>query len=118
MGGELAGPPTGVRTADPGGDPVDHLALDHLADQYPGGPVLRGAGYRSTRDVTGLPPRVADAARPSLAAAGHLGGPVAGRARAAFVDGTHLTRVTATAVTAAPAAVAVTLLLRRPDSGR
>ncbi|MGV9263133.1 MFS transporter [Kitasatospora sp. NPDC003701] len=73
-----------------------------------------GAGYRSSLDVTGLPPQLADAARSSLAAAAQIGGPVAEHARAAFVDGMHLTLFTG-AGAAALAAVAVALLLRRPD---
>ncbi len=69
------------------------------------------AGYRGHVDVTGLPPRVADAARSSLAAASRLGPPVADRARTAFVDAMHLTVLTAAGVVAL-AALAVALLLR------
>ncbi|MFJ3789490.1 MFS transporter [Kitasatospora sp. NPDC090091] len=75
-----------------------------------------GAGYRAGLDVTGLPPQVADAARSSLAAASHFGGPVAEHARAAFVDGMHVTLLTG-AGAALLAAAAVAVLLRRSAGG-
>ncbi|MFD0277679.1 MFS transporter [Kitasatospora sp. NPDC127111] len=76
---------------------------------------LLSAGYRGHLDVTGLPPRAAEAARSSLAAAARIGGPVGEHARTAFVDGMRLTLLTGAGV-AALAAVAVALLLRRPGA--
>lgn len=72
---------------------------------------LLSATYRDHLSLPGLPDRVAEAARSSLAAAHAVGGPVSGRATTAFVDGMHLALLGAAAA-AALAAVAVALLLR------
>lgn len=72
---------------------------------------LLSAAYRDHLSLPGLPQQVADAARSSLAAAHAIGGPVSGRATAAFVDGMHLALLSAAAA-AVLAAVAVAALLR------
>src|ERR1700710_1734116 len=66
--------------------------------------------YRSHLSLPGVPAAVADKARDSLAVAAHIGGPVAGHANSAFIDGFH-TAFFAAAATAVLAAIAVALLL-------
>ncbi|MFG2307299.1 MFS transporter [Streptomyces sp. NPDC048566] len=72
---------------------------------------LLSATYRDHLSLPGLPDRVAEAARSSLAAAHTVGGPVADRATTAFVDGMHVALLGA-AGAALLAAVAVAVLLR------
>jgi EmrB/QacA subfamily drug resistance transporter len=65
--------------------------------------------YRSNLTLPGLPANVVDKARNSLAIATHLGGPVATRANAAFVDGIQ-TALFAAAGTVLIAAIVVAVL--------
>ncbi|WP_250399254.1 MFS transporter [Streptomyces cellostaticus] len=75
---------------------------------------ILSAAYRDRLDLTGQPPQIVDAARSSLAAANAIGGPVADRARAAFVDGMQFALLGSSAA-ALLAMAAVALLLRRPE---
>lgn len=74
------------------------------------------ATYRGHLDLTGVPPRVAEAAHSSLAGAAAAGGPVLRQAQDAFTTGLHAS-LFGGAVTALVTAVAVALLLRRRDPG-
>jgi EmrB/QacA subfamily drug resistance transporter len=62
-----------------------------------------------------VPTSVLDQARDSLAVAAHIGGPVASRANAAFIDGFHLAFYAASGA-AVVAAIAVAILLPRRDA--
>ena len=75
------------------------------------------AVYRANLSLPGLPASVVDKARNSLAIAAHLGGPVADKANAAFVDGVH-TALFAAGGTVLLAAVIVAVLTPkgRPES--
>ncbi|MFG2639122.1 MFS transporter [Streptomyces sp. NPDC048362] len=72
---------------------------------------MLSASYRSHLHLVHAPRPVVETARSSLAAAHAIGGPVAQRARGAFVDGMH-TALLGGAAAAALAAVAVALLIR------
>lgn len=72
------------------------------------------ATYRTHVDVTGLPLRLADTVKGSYALASHLGGPIAGRAHAGFVDAMHIALLTAAGAALAAAAL-VTVILARND---
>jgi len=79
---------------------------------------LLTATYRSHLSLPGVPAAVAGPARDSFGVAAHLGGPVAGHAREAFVSGLHVALLVG-AGAALVAAVAVALLLApgRPGAG-
>ncbi|MGX7681772.1 MFS transporter [Jatrophihabitans sp. DSM 45814] len=71
--------------------------------------------YRSHLTLPGLPSAIADKAKDSLAVAAHLGGPVAAKANAAYVDGMHVAFFAA-AGAAVLAAVLVMILLPPRDA--
>jgi EmrB/QacA subfamily drug resistance transporter len=71
--------------------------------------------YRGHLAVPGAPAAVIDKARDSLAIAAHIGGPVAAKANAAFVDGFHIAFFAAAGI-AVGAAFAVAILLPRRDA--
>jgi EmrB/QacA subfamily drug resistance transporter len=80
------------------------------------GSVLQSV-YRSHLELPGLPASAAERARPSLGAATHLGPQVQHAAQQAFVDGMQVAFLYGSVV-AVLAAVAVSVLLRRPRSSR
>ncbi len=71
--------------------------------------------YRNHLTVPGTPAAVIDKARDSLAVASRMGGPVAAKANAAFIDGFHLAFFAAGGA-AILAAIAVAILLPRRDA--
>ena len=75
------------------------------------------AGYQSHLHLTQLSAAQAAAARSSVAVATRLGGPVAGQARAAFIDGLHLALLISAGIVTA-AAVTTAALLRSRDEGK
>jgi EmrB/QacA subfamily drug resistance transporter len=76
------------------------------------------AVYRANLSLPGLPANVVDKARNSLAIAAHIGGPVADKANAAFVDGIHTALFAAAgAVLLAAIVVAILTPKRQPDAG-
>ena len=75
---------------------------------------ILAAGYRSNIDSSGLPAPVAEKARISIAVASKMGGPVADKGQAAFVDGMH-SAFTFGAVVAIVAAGTIAFLLRHGE---
>lgn len=73
---------------------------------------LLTAAYRSDLHLTGVPPKVAEAAESSLAGAAAAGGAVLHQAQDAFITGLHAA-LFGGAITAVVTAVAVAILLRR-----
>lgn len=73
---------------------------------------LLTAAYRSDLHLTGVPPKVAEAAESSLAGAVAAGAAVLQQAQDAFITGLHVA-LFGGAITAIVTAIAVTILLRR-----
>jgi EmrB/QacA subfamily drug resistance transporter len=71
---------------------------------------IMSALYRGHLSLPGLPEPVVNAARGSIAAAAHIGGPVAQRANTAFLDGVHAAFYVAAAAAVVTAAIVAVLL--------
>jgi MFS family permease len=121
MGAAMTPATSAITRALPASQQGVASAMNDLAREVGGalgiaviGSVLTAA-YRDNLALPGLPAALADKARESLAVAAHIGGPVAGSAHAAFVDGLHLALLVGAAA-ALLAAIVVGVLLPRGDT--
>ena len=73
--------------------------------------------YSSHLDLAGVPGRIAETVKGSVAAASHLGGSISEHANTAFVTAMHVALLTAAGVALAAAVAVVVLLARRTQLG-
>lgn len=122
MGSAMTTATTNITDALPNAQQGIASAVNDLAREVGGaigiavlGSVMT-ATYRGNLSLASVPDAIADPVRDSVAAAAHIGGPLATEANSAYIDGIHVAGLVAIAIVAIAAVVVAALLRKRTEA--